>query len=112
MTQTIATPPLREAADSRQAESVLRNALKEQGLRCTSARIAVLREIYSSGSHLDADELYQRLKKKGGIHIPGNRLSYPRPPVPTAACYQNRPRTQTHALRKITRRCQPPACGL
>jgi len=65
MTDTTATPPLPETASSRSAESVLRNALKEQGQRCTSARIAVLREIYSSGSHLDADELYQRLKKRG-----------------------------------------------
>jgi len=65
MTDTIETPSLKQSASSLQAESVLRNALKEQGQRCTSARIAVLREIYSSSSHLDADELYQRLKKKG-----------------------------------------------
>lgn len=39
--------------------------MKAEGLRCTSERIAVLQEIYRSDTHLDADELYRRLKAKG-----------------------------------------------
>ena len=36
-------------------------------------------KIYESDSHLDADEIFVRLKKKGNQHIKGNRLSYTRP---------------------------------
>lgn len=39
--------------------------MKEHEMRCTNERIIVLREIYKSGSHLDADEIFVRLKKKG-----------------------------------------------
>ncbi len=47
-----------------QAETLFKAAMKEDGLRCTKERIAVLREIYKSDSHLDADEIFVRLKKK------------------------------------------------
>jgi Fur family ferric uptake transcriptional regulator len=50
---------------NRQAESLFRTFMKEQGLRCTNERIQVLREIYRSNTHLDADEIFIRLKKKG-----------------------------------------------
>ncbi len=39
--------------------------MKEEGLRCTSERINVLQEIYRSNTHLDADEIFIRLRKKG-----------------------------------------------
>jgi len=39
--------------------------MKEEGLRCTSERINVLQEIYRSDIHLDADEIFVRLRKKG-----------------------------------------------
>lgn len=39
--------------------------MKTEGLRCTSERIDVLQEIYGADSHLDADEIYNRLRKKG-----------------------------------------------
>lgn len=50
---------------SKLAEEQFRSAMKNNGLRCTLERIAVLREIYGSNSHLDADELFVRLKNKG-----------------------------------------------
>jgi Fur family ferric uptake transcriptional regulator len=49
---------------SRQAEELFRTYMKEQGLRCTTERLQVLREVYRSNTHLDADELFVRLKKK------------------------------------------------
>jgi Fur family transcriptional regulator, ferric uptake regulator len=39
--------------------------MKEEGLRCTQERLSVLREIYRAGTHLDADELFVRLREKG-----------------------------------------------
>jgi Fur family transcriptional regulator, ferric uptake regulator len=53
---------LKEAAT--QAESVFKTSMKEEGYRCTKERLTVLREIYESDSHLDADEIFVRLKKK------------------------------------------------
>ena len=53
------------AEKSRQAEQLFRTSMKEDGLRCTNERIEVLREVYSSSSHLDADELFVRLKRRG-----------------------------------------------
>lgn len=47
-----------------QAESLFKESMKEEGYRCTKERITVLREIYESDSHLDADEIFVRLKKK------------------------------------------------
>ena len=47
-----------------QAEQLFRTAMKEQGHRCTTERIAVLREVYGSTSHLDADEIFIRLKQQ------------------------------------------------
>ncbi|NTU53333.1 MAG: transcriptional repressor [Chlorobiaceae bacterium] len=38
--------------------------MKEEGLRCTRERLNVLREIYRSGTHLDADEIFVRLRKQ------------------------------------------------
>lgn len=48
-----------------QAESLFKESMKEEGYRCTKERLTVLREIYESDSHLDADEIFVRLKKKG-----------------------------------------------
>lgn len=39
--------------------------LKRRGQRQTPERFAVLEEIYATGDHVDADELYLRLKQKG-----------------------------------------------
>jgi|SRR5690625_4502796 len=39
--------------------------LRERGQRQTPERFAVLEEIYATGDHVDADELYIRLKQKG-----------------------------------------------
>jgi Fur family transcriptional regulator, ferric uptake regulator len=50
---------------TRLAETQFRTGMKEHGLRCTSERIAVLHEIYRTGTHLDADELFVRLKNRG-----------------------------------------------
>ncbi|UZJ40531.1 transcriptional repressor [Prosthecochloris sp. SCSIO W1101] len=48
-----------------QAETIFKDSMKEEGYRCTRERLTVLREIYESDSHLDADEIFVRLKKKG-----------------------------------------------
>lgn len=48
-----------------QAESQFKSFMKAEGLRCTSERIDVLHEIYRSSTHLDADEIFVRLRKKG-----------------------------------------------
>ncbi|TCD48629.1 transcriptional repressor [Chlorobium sp. N1] len=50
---------------TRQAEKLFRSYMKAEGMRCTTERIAVLREVYDSGTHLDADEIYRRLKEQG-----------------------------------------------
>lgn len=39
--------------------------LKRRNLRQTPERFVVLDEIYTTGDHIDADELYLRLKQKG-----------------------------------------------
>lgn len=46
-------------------ESLFKSFMKEEGLRCTQERLSVLREIYGSSTHLDADELFVRLREKG-----------------------------------------------
>ncbi len=51
-------------AQADQAELLFRVSMKEDGYRCTRERIAVLREIYETDSHLDADEIFVRLKKR------------------------------------------------
>ncbi|ACD90722.1 MAG: transcriptional repressor [Chlorobium limicola] len=48
-----------------QAEELFKAYMKENAMRCTTERIIVLREIYKAGSHLDADEIFVRLKRKG-----------------------------------------------
>lgn len=40
--------------------------LKQRSQRHTPERFAVLDEIYATDDHIDADELYLRLKQKGG----------------------------------------------
>ncbi len=50
---------------ARQAESIFKASMKQDGYRCTQERLTVLKEIYESDSHLDADEIFVRLKKKG-----------------------------------------------
>jgi len=46
-------------------ESLFKTFMKEERLRCTRERLSVLREIYRSNTHLDADELFVRLREKG-----------------------------------------------
>jgi Fur family transcriptional regulator, ferric uptake regulator len=50
---------------TKQAEALFRSFMKEKGFRCTSERIEVLRELYQTDTHLDADEIYVRLREKG-----------------------------------------------
>lgn len=52
-------------APGAQAESRFRAYMKSERLRCTSERIDVLQEIYGADAHLDADEIYRRLREKG-----------------------------------------------
>ena len=47
-----------------EAEAIFKESMKKEGFRCTRERITVLREIYESDNHLDADEIFVRLKKK------------------------------------------------
>jgi len=46
-------------------ENLFKSFMKAEGLRCTQERLNVLREIYRSGAHLDADEIFVRLREKG-----------------------------------------------
>jgi Fur family ferric uptake transcriptional regulator len=48
-----------------QVTDIFRAFLKQRSLRHTPERFMVLDEIYDSGDHVDADELYLRLKQKG-----------------------------------------------
>jgi Fur family ferric uptake transcriptional regulator len=62
-------PPFRNTKENNgalvQAETLFKSYMKEHGMRCTTERLIVLRELYRSGNHLDADEIFVRLKKKG-----------------------------------------------
>lgn len=44
---------------------VFADYLRERGQRQTPERFAILEEVYATGEHIDADELFLRLKKKG-----------------------------------------------
>lgn len=46
-------------------EALFKTFMKEDGLRCTQERLNVIREIYRSDTHLDADEIFVRLRKQG-----------------------------------------------
>jgi len=48
----------------KEAESIFRNRLKEQGLRWTPERRLILDEIVTYNGHFDVDDLHFRLKKK------------------------------------------------
>ncbi len=48
-----------------EVRSIFRAFLKKQSLRHTPERFMVLDEMYATGDHVDADELYLRLKQKG-----------------------------------------------
>ncbi|PSQ81646.1 MAG: transcriptional repressor [Bacteroidetes bacterium QS_8_68_15] len=48
-----------------EVEEVFRTFLKEHGKRQTPERFAVLEEIYATSDHVDADDLYIRLKQDG-----------------------------------------------
>ncbi|PSQ67866.1 MAG: transcriptional repressor [Bacteroidetes bacterium QH_2_67_10] len=48
-----------------EVEEVFRTFLKERGKRQTPERFAVLEEIYATPDHVDADDLYIRLKQEG-----------------------------------------------
>ncbi len=48
-----------------EVRGAFRAFLKDRGQRQTPERFAVLAEIYATGDHVDADELYIRLKQKG-----------------------------------------------
>ena len=58
----MATLPQQQLDEVRE---IFRAYLKKQNLRQTPERFAVLDEVYATGDHLDADELYLRLKQKG-----------------------------------------------
>lgn len=45
-------------------EELFHNFLKKRGYRATPERALILKEIYSSEGHFDADELFVRLKQK------------------------------------------------
>jgi Fur family transcriptional regulator, ferric uptake regulator len=47
-------------------EDIFNDFLRKKGYRVTPERALVLTEIYSSAEHFDADELFIRLKQKGG----------------------------------------------
>lgn len=64
------TPP--SALDKKQADEIIntverlfQNYLRKKGHRCTPERMLVLREIYVSPEHLDADQIFLNLKQKG-----------------------------------------------
>ncbi len=46
-------------------EALFKSYMKEEQLRCTQERLSVLREIYRATTHLDADELFVRLREQG-----------------------------------------------
>lgn len=46
-------------------ERLFQNYLRKKGHRCTPERMLVLREIYESPDHHDADEIFLSLKQKG-----------------------------------------------
>ena len=48
-----------------EVRTIFRTFLKKQNLRQTPERFMVLEEIYATDDHVDADELYLRLKQKG-----------------------------------------------
>jgi len=48
-----------------EVHTIFRAFLKKQGLRQTPERFVILDAVYATGDHLDADELYLRLKLKG-----------------------------------------------
>ncbi len=46
-------------------DEAFRTYLREKGLRYTPERVAVLEELMLANTHLDVDELYDRLRSKG-----------------------------------------------
>ncbi len=48
-----------------EVRTVFRAFLEKQNLRQTPERFMILEEIYATDDHVDADELYLRLKQKG-----------------------------------------------
>lgn len=48
-----------------EVRTIFSNFLKERNQRHTPERFLVLDEVYAAAEHLDADELYLRLKRKG-----------------------------------------------
>ena len=48
-----------------EVHDIFRTFLKKRNQRQTPERFAVLQEVYASNEHLDADELYLRLTRKG-----------------------------------------------
>ncbi len=64
MTPAKKTRKTEAARRAEEAEVIFKESMKKEGLRCTRERIAVLREVYASDNHLDADEIYIHLKKK------------------------------------------------
>ncbi len=54
------------AQQMEEVHRAFRAFLKERRQRQTPERFAVLEEVYATGEHLDADELFARIKAKGG----------------------------------------------
>ncbi len=48
-----------------EVRNIFRTFLKKRNLRQTPERFMVLEEVYATDDHVDADELYLRLKQKG-----------------------------------------------
>lgn len=55
----------RPAVGELKEERVLVEALRARGMRVTSERLALLEEMFSQHAHLDADQLFRRMKAHG-----------------------------------------------
>ena len=58
-------PPVEGAASPAALDAQITGALRAQGLRITPDRLAIWHELYAAHDHMDADELYARLRSKG-----------------------------------------------
>ena len=66
MTEVNNSAPSAGARQFGEAKDRFLRFLKDNNLRQTPERFAVLEEVYSGSGHFDADELHMRLKIKGG----------------------------------------------
>lgn len=52
-------------AQTEEVQRLFREYLRQQGLRQTPERFAILDEVYASADHFDADQLFVRMKQRG-----------------------------------------------